>query len=210
MSRQARYLKLFASALVGLVWGESVQASCGDRPGTPNETEVYAISGNQLDFRWRNTTGKGMNPSGSIGHGDQPHTSYFDIYVRNAANQPVGADVTGGAKQDNLVYGIRSRYIIGGLVPNTRYCVTIRARTGAYREGCISKQASGWVCATTLGPGQSREAAAFDPLRPSGTAPRPGATSLLRGARRGRRALPPGPPAPHRRRGAARGASGPR
>lgn len=177
MRRQARCLHPAISALgglvLGLLWLQSAQASCGNRPGTPNETEIYAISGNQLEFRWRNTTGKGLNPSGSIGRNDQPHVGFFDIYVRNAAGQPVGADVTGGARQNDLVYGKRSRYIISGLVPNTPYCASLRARDAANREGCVSQLASATVCAKTLGPGQSLAAPMFDPYRPSASAPPP-------------------------------------
>lgn len=146
-------------------------SSCGDRPGTPNETEIYPVSGNQLDFRWRNTTNKGMNPSGSIGRGDQPHRMYFDIYVRTPQGGDTGHDVTGGARQDGLVYGMRSRITIGGLVPNTQYCVSLRARTEGNREGCVSQLASAPVCGTTLGPGQSRAAPPFDAYRASASAP---------------------------------------
>lgn len=140
-------------------------ASCGDRPGTPNQLVAQALSASTIELSWRNTTNRGMNRSGSIGWGDQPHTMNFDIYIRDLAGHSIGRDITGGARQAGLVYGVRTAYRFGGLAPNSRYCFAMRARTGGGTQGCISKDASEWACVSTLAPGQTA-VSTFQPSRP--------------------------------------------
>jgi hypothetical protein len=125
-------------------------ASCHDRPGTPNEVRAEAKSSTSIEFSWRNTTNKGMNKSGSIGHGDTPHQMYFDIYVRDGQQRDIKRDLTGTGPFKGLVYGIRSSQVFDQLISNTKYCFSIRARTEGGTQGCISELQSAWACTTTL------------------------------------------------------------
>ena len=140
-------------------------ASCSSRPGTPNQLVAQALSSSTIELSWRNTTNKGMNRSGSIGWGDQKHTMNFDIYVRDQAGHSIGRDITGGARQSGLVYGVRSAYRFDRLAPNSHYCFAMRARTAGGTQGCISQAQSEWACVSTLAPGQTA-ASTFQPSRP--------------------------------------------
>ena len=130
----------------------SAHAGCGDRPGTPNELRAEPLASapnTTIRFSWRNTTGKGMNKSGSTSSGDAPHKMYFDIWVRDSKGRNIGKDLTGYGPY-SVTYGSRSHKDINHLsTPETR-CFYIRARTGPGTKGCISKIAAGPVCATTV------------------------------------------------------------
>lgn len=142
---------LVATAVSSALAASAAQASCGDRPGTPNELKAEQLAGTPtptIRFSWRNTTGKGMNKSGSTSSGDTPHRMYFDITVRDEKGHDAGKGLT-GTGPFSVTYGSRSHQDFDRLqVPQT-LCFYIRARTEGGKQGCISKIASGPVCATT-------------------------------------------------------------
>src|SRR5262249_41049794 len=93
-------------------------------------------------FNWRNTTGRTLM---------EPRM-YFDMYMRDGANRPIGKDLTGTGPFD-VSYGSISSKTFDGLAPNSRYCFSLRARTGHGTQGCISAITSNVACATTLAAG---------------------------------------------------------
>ena len=147
----AKYLTpiLLVSALPFAI--SAAQASCGDRPGTPNELKAEPLAGAPtptIRFSWRNTTGRGMNKSGSTSSGDTPHRMYFDITVRDEKGNDAGKGLT-GTGPFSVTYGSRSYKDFDRLGVPQRLCFWIRARTEGGTQGCISKIAAGPVCATT-------------------------------------------------------------
>ena len=156
--------KWVCGALVGAfcVTAGVAHAGCGDRPGTPNNVIMTATSPNSVEVAWRNTTQKGLNPSGSAS-ADATHKMWFDMYFRNGSTGSIGRDLTGTGPYD-VNYGMITRRTFDGLTPNTRYCFALRARDGAGTSGCVSAVTSNWACATTLAAGQK-------PPPPSSTAP---------------------------------------
>lgn len=148
--RLALVLPLLAAVPLG-----NAAASCSNRPGTPNEVRFENASDTSITFSWRNTTGKGMNKSGSgPNYSDTPHSMFFDMYLRDANNKHLNPNKdltgTGGYK---VVYGSRSSKEFTGLAPNTRYCFSLRARTEGGTQGCISAITSNVACGTTLAAG---------------------------------------------------------
>ena len=77
---------LVVTALSSALGASAAYAACdgifGSRPGTPNELRAEPIPGGTIRFSWRNTTGKGLNKSGSTSQGDTPHRMWFDINIR--------------------------------------------------------------------------------------------------------------------------------
>ena len=133
----------------------AAQASCGDRPGTPNELRAEVVTGfatPTIRFSWRNTTGKGLNKSGSTSSGDAPHTMYFDIKVRaDEKETPLpgpSKDYTGHGPF-KVTYGMRRNQDFDHLSTPQRLCFWIRARTERGTKGCVSQIWAGPVCATT-------------------------------------------------------------
>jgi hypothetical protein len=120
----------------------SANASCDDRPGTPDDVRAYAVSPTSICFGWRNTTGRASG--GAFDY-------YFDISVRDGGGQPVGLDRTGFGPF-KVAYGSHSASEFTGLASSSKYCFSIRARTEGGTEGCVSEISSATVCATTLGP----------------------------------------------------------
>ena len=142
---------LVATALSSALAASAAQASCGDRPGTPNELKAEPVAGAAtptIRFSWRNTTGKGLNKSGSTSSGDTPHRMYFDITVRDGKGNDAGKGLT-GTGPFSVTYGSRSHQDFDRLGLPQTLCFWIRARTEGGTQGCISKIASGPVCATT-------------------------------------------------------------
>lgn len=143
----------------------AAHASCDDRPGTPNNITMTGISPTSVEVSWRNTTFKGMNPSGSTSS-DPTHKMWFDMYFRNGTNGNIGRDLTGTGPYD-VNYGMVSKKTFDGLAPSTRYCFSLRARTEGGTQGCISAVTSGVACASTLAPGQKPAPVAM-PTPPKG------------------------------------------
>lgn len=122
----------------------SVNAGCGNRPGTPNEVRAEPSPDSPtsaIRFSWRNTTGRA--------HSGSSHTGYFDIYITDENGQPL-SNLTGYGPYNGISYGSRSFYDITGLSPGSKRCFSLRARTGPGTQGCISEIASASACATTL------------------------------------------------------------
>ena len=117
-------------------------ASCNSRPGTPTNVTAEALSSTSIKFNWRNTTGRTLM---------EPRM-YFDMYMRDGANRPIGKDLTGTGPFD-VSYGSISSKTFDDLAPNSRYCFSLRARTGRGTQGCISAITSNVACATTLAAG---------------------------------------------------------
>jgi Fibronectin type III domain len=136
-------LRFVASVLVATVaftCATDVAASCSDRPGTPDEIRAEPISATAVRLHWRNTTNK-------AGGSDD---MWFDISVRDGANQQVGKDITGGALQRGVKYHQQSAWEFTGLRPDTEYRFQMRARDEGGTKGCVSGQQSG--VATTRTP----------------------------------------------------------
>lgn len=126
-----------------------VESGCGSRPGTPNEERAEAISDTEIKYSWRVTT------SGSI---------WYDIYISDPFQEHgnlTGVPADAGSSQR---LGWRAWKVFKRLRRDTRYCFAIRSRTGSGTEGCISKHASNWQCATTM---------RFAPSPPPPAPPRP-------------------------------------
>jgi hypothetical protein len=139
-------LALLVSAItltLGLQIGEA-PASCGDRPGTPDQVTATPLpitpsrSTPSIKLEWRNTTRRGVFavPGG-----------YFDIEVTDRAGRNAGLGITGGAFQGND-YGTRGSHVFHRLSPNTTLCFRVKARTEGGTQGCVSQLWSERVCAT--------------------------------------------------------------
>jgi len=137
-----------AAAGALLIMTATAHASCGSRPGTPNNVYAVPTSARSIALHWRNTTNKEMNKSGSTSKGDQPHGMYFDISVRDGNGNQVGRDITGGAFR-NVTYGSLSSHVFENVAPSSTLCFQIRARTHAGTQGCVSQVFSARACATT-------------------------------------------------------------
>src|SRR5262245_61536568 len=118
-------------------------AACDHRPGTPDQTRIRALSPSELQFIWRHTTGRRSIES----------IMWFDIAIRGPRGENLGKDISGGAHHTGIRYHDEGTFIFQGLQPNTRYCVSIRARTGAGTQGCVSQILSAQSCASTLSAG---------------------------------------------------------
>ena len=119
-------------ATVCVAFATDVRASCSDRPGTPDSVRVELLSATAVRLHWRNTTKK-------AGGSDD---MWFDISVRDGANQPVGKDITGGALQRGVRYHQLSAWDFTGLRPDTEYHFQMRSRDEGGTKGCISGQAT--------------------------------------------------------------------
>lgn len=117
----------------------AAQASCSDRPGTPDQVTAEPLSATAVRLHWRNTTSK-------AGGSDD---MWFDIYVLNDRNQPIGKNITGGAGQRGVGYHQMSSVDINGLQPDVEYRFQMRARTGAGTAGCVSGQPSNMAATRT-------------------------------------------------------------
>lgn len=147
---QAKHLSavIAAAVLSAALAAPAAQAACGNRPGTPNEVKAEALSATSIRFSWRNTTGKGLNKSGSMSQGDTPHNMYFDISVRDGKGNQVGKDMT-GTGPFKVTYGSRSHQDFDRLATPQTLCIKIRARTEGGTQGCVSQIFSAQACATT-------------------------------------------------------------
>jgi len=74
---------------------------------------------------------------------------WFDMYLRDGANRPIGRDLT-GTGPFSVSYGSISSKVFTGLAANTKYCFSLRTRTLGGTQGCISALASNIACTTTL------------------------------------------------------------
>jgi hypothetical protein len=63
--------------------------------------------------------------------------TYFDIHLRDGKGKNLGVDVTGGAGQE-MKSGERGTYTFHNPPPADEYVVSMRARTKAGTEGCVS------------------------------------------------------------------------
>lgn len=107
--------------------------ACSDRPGTPNEERAVAISDTEIEYSWRVTT------NGPI---------WYDIYIHGPTGN-FGRNATGIKGLDRQTkFGRRDRIVYDQLTRGTQYCFSIRARTEANLEGCVSRLQSSWQCAT--------------------------------------------------------------
>jgi hypothetical protein len=121
----------------------AARAQCNSRPGTPDLVEAEAVASDRIEFRWRNTTGRPV-PT-------QVHTAYFDISVRDEAGNVVHGDVAGMGPL-SVVYRGWSSHTLGGVPPGATRCFSIRGRTAAGTQGCVSQVFSAQVCAKTATP----------------------------------------------------------
>lgn len=150
----------------------AASASCGKRPGTPNEVTGRAISADAIEFSWRNTTGKSI---------EQPRM-FFDMYLRGGNNNQIGRDLTGTGPFD-VSYGSRSAKTFTGLSPNSRYCFSLRARSAGGTQGCISAITSNVACVNTLAPGAVVAPGTMPNTKPSiSSEGRPGNVIIIRGS----------------------------
>jgi hypothetical protein len=109
--------------------------ACSSRPGTPTDVRAEALSQSSINFKWRDTTRPGEIPLGP----------FYDIEVTDSSGKSLKESLTGKG------------YMFGGRVFkkldfNKEYCFRIRARTEAGTQGCVSKNWSARVCATTFSP----------------------------------------------------------
>ena len=141
---------LVASAFSAVFAASAAHAGCGSRPGTPNEVRAEPLASapnTTIRFSWRNTTGKGLNKSGSTSQGDTPHNMWFDISVRGGTANQFG-NMT-GIGPFKVTYGSRSHQDFPRLATPQSLCFKIRARTAGGTKGCVSAKFSNEVCATT-------------------------------------------------------------
>jgi hypothetical protein len=129
-------------------------AACTDRPNTPANLSVKRVAANVIELSWQNTT-RVTNVFGT----PILHNMWFDITVMESSPPEAGAKrsafsrtgwgpvrVPGQFEQDSAYI---SSTKFEGLRPNTKYCFFMRARTERGTQGCISKAATDWACATT-------------------------------------------------------------
>ena len=121
----------------------SADASCGDRPGTPDEVKAEARDGRdgegrrtrEIVFKWRNTARTGEQVFWDI-----------DVTDGSGTNIPQRA---GSGRAATVYHETRfNAYLVG---PNETRCFRIKARTTPGTEGCVSAQWSARVCATSPG-----------------------------------------------------------
>jgi len=129
-------------------------AACTDRPATPTNLSVKVAAPKMIELFWQNTT-RVTNVFGT----PIAHSMWFDITVMESSPPEAGAKrsafsrtgwgpvrVPGQWEQDSAYI---SSTKFEGLRPNTKYCFFMRARTEGGTQGCISKAATDWACATT-------------------------------------------------------------
>jgi hypothetical protein len=124
----------FAAAIIAASTGLA-HASCGDRPGTPNNVSATPLSSSSIKFSWHDTTRPGEIPLGP----------FYDISVTDNFGHPTGLDSTG----EGYLFGGK---VYKNLAFNRTYCFKVRARTEAGTQGCVSQIWSATVCATTFYP----------------------------------------------------------
>ena len=127
-------LSLAAAFCLGLL-PHAAALACSSRPGTPTDVRAEALSQSSINFKWRDTTRPGEIPLGP----------FYDIEVTDSKGTSLKESMTGKG------------YMFGGRVFkkldfNKEYCFRIRARTEAGTKGCVSKNWSARVCATTFSP----------------------------------------------------------
>ncbi|MBB3172627.1 hypothetical protein FHR90_000441 [Endobacter medicaginis] len=149
-------------------------ASCHNRPGTPDHLTIDTVSPNAIGWSWRNATGKKI---------EEP-LMWFDIYIRDGNNRPIGRDMT-GTGPFHVSYNLRTSLNEPGFAPATRYCFSMRARTQGGTQGCVSGNVSNIACATTPPAGASTirltpAAASPSPITIS-AAGQPGNTIIISG-----------------------------
>lgn len=146
---------LAAAAFLIIGSHSNALAGCLSRPGTPVDLSLKEVDQREphwLILEWTDT----------ISIPDSGYTMYYDIYIRDANQNNIGLDRTGdgpyyfmslysGEKNGRSTNGKRGSLFIRNLEGGTTYCVSMRARSGKGTNGCISKLASGWACATTSG-----------------------------------------------------------
>jgi hypothetical protein len=135
MSLRAKACSSFSLVLVvALGLTSAANASCDDRPGTPDDVVARPWTTTSLSFGWRART-----------HDDE---MYYDINIRDGQLRDIGRDLTGwGPRTGRFGYGVNQ--VFEGFQPGTRYCFRIKARTEAGTEGCVSEVWSAWACAAT-------------------------------------------------------------
>jgi len=132
-TRAWRWMRSAASrtavvVVTALVIASPVAAGCDDddRPPTPISLKASPLSSGGIMLQW----------SSRVGH--------YDIYIRDKLGRPVpeAPDIVGGATNENYheFYGLES---------GKEYFFSMRARSEGGREGCISKNISETVHATT-------------------------------------------------------------
>jgi hypothetical protein len=156
---------VFAASLCWLAVA-SAHASCHDRPGTPINVSARATSPTTIELGWVNRASEGYVPYGIFGipysgdlmlFGGAVYLSrgaiYFDVSVRedSPAGPAVGQDRTGFGPFETLPppYMDVKLTQFSNLRPATNYCFSMRARTEAGTQGCVSQRASEWTCAST-------------------------------------------------------------
>ena len=130
--RAYRFIIAGLIALLGAI--TPAAASCGSRPGTPNEVQIDSDGSDRLAFGFRART--------------HDNKMWYDISIRDGQMRDIGRDLTGWGPNVGC-FGCGIKHVFDGLQPNTRYCFRVRARTEAGTQGCVSENWSGWACATT-------------------------------------------------------------
>jgi hypothetical protein len=140
----------FAAGVLSMAASISAHAACGDRPGTPDNVSVQALSTTSIRFNWRITTRK-----------DEVER-YYDLQVfeeippqppSNVPKKTMIRNLSGvrGQGPNYLTTGGMDHFDFTGLKPGTKYCVWIMGRTEGGTQGCTSLIWSNQPCTTTQG-----------------------------------------------------------
>lgn len=134
--------KSLAAGLAGLsllAAAGAAHAACFTRPGTPNRTQAELVRGKERDtirFSWFDTT----RADERVWH-DIEVTDGTGRVVRSLTG--VGNGAMSGKSQGSREFG--------DLAPRTTRCFRIKARSEQGTNGCVSRNWSARVCATTAG-----------------------------------------------------------
>jgi PAN domain len=129
----------WVAGLAALAAAQSASAACSssERPGTPTNVTMEAISSHQLRMYFTSAA------SGQL---------WYDMYLDYEGGKNTGRNRTGSPLElDRVVSrGERLWTVWSSLQPNTVYCGALRARTASGKAGCVSPTTSNWACARTL------------------------------------------------------------
>ncbi len=134
------------SAISFVLAAPTAHASCGDRPATPDITRAEPVRDflkrPALQFHWRNAS-----------RGNEK--LYWDFEAKDGSGKIVrsqtGIAVTPMTPARHYTFSKLFTFAREG----TQYCIRVRARTEASREGCVSEQWSAPACATTFSAAQA-------------------------------------------------------
>ena len=116
-----------ATILAGTAISSTAQAGCEnkDRPATPTDlTITHGVAAGTFTLFWTN-------------HQTRTGLTYFDIHVRGPKNQDLHKDIGGGAGQAIRNGGV-GQFKFTNVPAVSEYTISMRARTKAGTEGCVS------------------------------------------------------------------------